>query len=44
MTTDWAFPDETPLDKVMRLQNGLIAQATDGSFDDETYRELYQSA
>lgn len=40
MTTDWAFPDETPLDKAMRFQNGIIAHATDGRFEDEIYRGL----
>jgi hypothetical protein len=33
MSLDHAFPDETPLDKAIRFQNGLIAHATDGGFD-----------
>ena len=34
--------DETPLDRATRLQNGLVAHATDGSFDggDAAYKEL----
>jgi Abortive infection C-terminus len=34
--------DETPLDKAIRFQNGLIAQATNGSFDggNPAYKEL----
>jgi hypothetical protein len=34
--------DESPLDKAMRFQNGLIAHATGGTFDgnDEQYTEL----
>jgi hypothetical protein len=42
MHADENLFDETLLDKVMRLQSGLIAQATDGSFagGDEAYREL----
>lgn len=34
------FVTETETDKVMRLQNGLIACATGGTFDDREYREL----
>jgi phage portal protein BeeE len=34
--------DDTPLDKAVRFQNGLIARATGGAFDggDQAYREL----
>jgi Abortive infection C-terminus len=36
--------DETPLDKAIRFQNGLIAQATSSSFDggDPAYKEMRQ--
>src|SRR4051812_10391759 len=32
--------DETALDKAMRLQNGLVAEATGGTFDSGEYIEL----
>jgi Abortive infection C-terminus len=32
--------DQTDLDKAVRLQNGLISQATSGSYDDAEYMEL----
>ena len=34
--------DDSPLDKAVRLQNGLVAKATGASFDggDEAYKEL----
>jgi hypothetical protein len=33
--------DDSPLDKAVRLQNGLVAKATGASFDggDEAYKE-----
>lgn len=44
MDVDEDIFDETLLDKAMRLQNGLIAQATDGTFagGNPTYRDLRQ--
>jgi hypothetical protein len=42
MTLDFAFPDEPPLDRATRFQNGLIAFATGGHFDgnDKAYKEV----
>jgi hypothetical protein len=42
VTLDCDFPDESPLDKAIRFQNGIIAHATDGSFDggDPAYKDL----
>jgi len=42
MSIDDALFDESPLDKAMRFQNGLIAHATDGTFDggNEQYKGL----
>lgn len=40
MSVDDKLFDQTDLDKAMRLQNGLISQATSGSFDDADYMEL----